>query len=250
MEQEEKTEKTRTFRWYLDKILMVPMGIIVLFGTLALLAAVDEDDMELMLFGTLILLLAGLLASPNIILYAIKDGRDWRSRSFKYKLEKSFENKIFGEDYFYMLNDSSPYHDKVIFGVVREAVLNFGALIILIALVLGGNIVTFLFGFPRDSYKAFVYVAAVLVFFVPALIYNLTRSICRIRVVRRREYFACHAVVSEVNNFEMKIRGENGVYKFNYCRCLGIRAKDVHNIKAILVFVPDEVYLIPVNQPY
>lgn len=252
MEEEQiKTKKPKTFKWYLDKILMVPVALLAIFGVLTMLAAMDTDDGDLILLGCLILLLVGLLASPNIILYAIKDSKDWRRKSFQYKLEESFEDRIFKEDFFYMLKDPSPYHDKLFSGVIREAILNFGGLFILIGLVLVGFISTFLNGFASDSYKAFAYILVVLVCVIPALIYNLTCSLCRIRAVRRREYFACHAVVSGIENFEMVITGVNGdEYRFNYCRCLGIRAKEIHNTKVILLFVPDEVYLIPVNQSY
>ena len=224
---------------------MVPIGLFVLFGALALLAAADEDDMELMLAGIAILFLTGLLMSPNIIMYAIKESKDWESRVFKDKKGKSFENKLYKESFFYKIEYPASYHDKIVSGVIRESVLNFGGLIILIAVVLGGYIITFLFGFSRDSHKAFAYITAILVFLIPAFTYNLSCSIYRIRTVLRREYFVCHAVVSEVDNFEMRITGENDIYKFNYCRCLGIRAKDVHDTKAILAFVPDEVYLFP-----
>lgn len=224
------------------------MGILVLLGALILFAAADMDDSELISLGSGILILVGFLMSPNIILYAIKDNKDWRSKAFKYKREESFEKKIYKEEIFHKLEDASPYHNKIVFGVVREAVLNFGALIILIALALIGLFNTFLFGSGRDSSKAFAYITAILVFLIPSFVYNLTCSIYRLRTVLRREYFACRTVVSEVYKFEISIMGKNNTYKFSYCRCLGIRAKDVCETNAVLVFVPDEVYLIPYNE--
>lgn len=239
-------KQPKTFKWYLDKVLMVPVGALALFGALALLAGKDEYDGELMLFGVGIMVFAGLLASPNIVLYGIKDSRDWKSKAFKDKKGRSFEEKLYKEPSFYKLKDPSPYHDKVSFGVTREAALNFGGLIILIAFLLIRPVIAFLFGLPRNSAKGFAVISAVLTCLIPSFVYNVTCSAYRIRAFRRREYFACHAVVKSVDNFEMCISGEYGSYEFQYCRCLGIREKDVRDTEAILVFVPGEVYLIPV----
>lgn len=89
----------------------------------------------------------------------------------------------------------------------------------------------------------------IVVFLIPIFSYNITCSVCRIRTVLRHEYSVYHAVVSKVDWVEMYITGETGnVYKFEYCRCLGVRAKEIHDTNVILAFVPDEVYLLPYYQ--
>lgn len=241
-------KQPKTFKWYLDKVLMVPVGAMALFGALSLLAGRDDEDAELMLFGVAIMVFAGLLASPNIVLYGIKDSRGWEKKAFEDKKGRSFEEKLYKETSFYRINDPSPYHEKVRFGVTREAVLNFGALFILIAYLLIRPVIAFLFGLPRSRAKGFALIAVVLTCLIPSFVYNVTCSVYRILAFRRREYFACHAVVKSVDNFEMCISGKYGVYEFKYCRCLGIREKDVHDTEAVLVFVPGEVYLIPVSE--
>lgn len=247
--QKKKEKYKKTFKWYLDKILMAIMGIFALMGVMALLSSADSDGTELMFSGIAILLLTGLLMSPNILLYAVKEGKDWESRVFKYKQGKSFRNKLYQEDFFRKVADPSPYHNKIVHGVIREAVWSLGGLIVLITYILFRNIISFLFGYSRRRSKAFVYISAIIIFLIPMFAYNVTCSIHRIRTVLRREYFVCHAVVSGVKCFNMRITGKKGdIYQFKYCRCLGVRERDVHDSKVILAFVPDEVYLLPDNE--
>lgn len=171
---------------------------------------------------------------------------DWQSRLFKDKLGKSFKGRLHKEDFFYKMEDPSRFHSKVVFGVIREAILNSGGLIILIPFIIIGNILTLMFGMHREQTKAGFYILVIVVFLIPIFAYNIACSICRIRTVLRREYIAYHAVVSKVDWFDMYITGEKGnTYEFSYCRCLGVRAKEIHNTNVILVFVPDEVYLLP-----
>lgn len=139
---------------------------------------------------------------------------------------RSFSRQLHNEDFFYEITYPSPYHSKILWGVIREAILNFGVLIIPIVYFIIRNVILFIFGMSRFEGKAVLFLLIIVVLLIPAFSYNLTCSICRIHTVLRREYGVYHAVVSKANGLDMYITGQNGkVYKFEYCRCLGIRAK-------------------------
>lgn len=247
MKQDQKEkENPKTFKWYLDKILMVAVAVFFITGLVIWIVATENDNMTMMFVGAAMIPGTGLFMAPNIVLTAIKDSKEWKSRTFKDRRGRSFSRQLHNEDFFYEITYPSPYHSKILWGVIREAILNFGVLIIPIVYFIIRNVILFIFGMSRFEGKAVLFLLIIVAILIPAFSYNLTCSICRIRTVLRREYGVYHAVVSKANGLDMYITGQNGkVYKFEYCRCLGIRAKKIHNTRVILVFVPDEVYLLP-----
>lgn len=245
---QEKEKKPRTFKWYLDKILMVLMALFILTGIVICLVAAENGNMKMMLIGVAMIPGTGLLATPNIVLYAIKDCRDWKDRSFKAGSRKSFRGQLQREDTFYEIKDSSPYHSKIVSGVIRNAILNFGVLFLFIVIAIIGGIYSFFEDMDSDRAQAFAFLLFIAVLLIPIFTYHITCSIYRIRTVLRHEYSIYYAVVSNVDGSDLYIDGAKGnVYEFKYCTCLGIRKKEIHNTKAILVIVPDEVYLLPYN---
>ena len=72
----------------------------------------------------------------------------------------------------------------------------------------------------------------------------------KIRVVKNHEYIAYHAIVPSVNNGRIGIYHKGKQFTYKYCTCVGIKEKEVKDTKAILVFVPDDVFLFPENEEY
>lgn len=243
--QKEK-ETPKTFKWYLDKILMVGIAVLVITAYVIWTVATEKDNMTLLYIAAAMIPGTGLLITPNIILSAIKDSRDWRGRLFRDRRGKYFQGQLLREDFFYGIKLPSSYHSKVLFGVIREAVLNSGVWIILIAYIIIRSIILPIFGMNRYPDRAFLFLLIILALLILIVSYNITCSIYRIRTVLRQEYSVYHAIVSKADWSDIYITGTKGkVYQFEHCRCLGIRAKKIKDTKAILVFVPDEVYLLP-----
>lgn len=247
-QKQEQQKKPRTFKWYLDKILMVLVAIFLLVGIVICAGAAEDGDTKLMLIGGAMIPGTGLLATPNIVLSAIKDSKVWKSRSFKAGYRKSFERQIHSEDTFNEIKDFAPYHSKILAGVIRNAILNFGVLILVFVIAIIGNIYSFLYDVDSDRAETFFVLLCVAVCLIPISSYGLTCSICRIRTVLRHEYSIYYAVVSNVDGSDLYIDGAKGnVYKLQNCTCLGIRKKEIHDTKVVLAIVPDEVYLLPYN---
>lgn len=245
---QEKEKKPRTFKWYLDKTLMVLVAIFLLTGIVICIGAAEDGNTKLMMVGAATIPGTGLLATPNIVLYALKDCKVWKSRAFRAGYRKSFERQIHSEDTFYEIKDSSPYHSKIVAGAIRNAILNFGVLLIFIVIAIAGGIYSFFYDMDSDSAEAFIFLFGIAVLLIPIFTYHITCSIYRICIVLRHEYSIYYAVVNDVDGSDLYIAGAKGnEYKLQNCTCLGIRKKEIHDTKVVLAIVPDEVYLIPYN---
>ena len=89
---------------------------------------------------------------------------------------------------------------------------------------------------------AMVFIAA---FGIPILAYYITNAACRLRVVKKHKYIAYHAVVKSVRSYKISINDNGRHYSYKYATCVGIREKNVHDTKAVLIFIPDDVLVFP-----
>lgn len=256
-----QTAKTEKTKWYLNKkVLWVTAPILFVTGISLIFYSSMDNNMVGLLIGIALIPSAGLLITPKIISSALNESRSWRDRVFRDGLLRDFKKDILKEKIFREAEDPSAYHEKIVGAVRKNTMKNIIALaVIVIAIVIGG---LFLFanGIDFDSpryrdvhtprqetevyVETFFLVIGAIIFLFPIFSYSLTCVLYRSYAARRGEYLVYRTVVRSVENSELLIWGKHS-YKFKYCTCIGIREKDVNNTKAILVFVPDEVYLIP-----
>ena len=233
-------EKPKTFNRYLNRILIAAVAAIVITGVVIMIVSAVQDNMTMMFVGIAMLPGASILATPNIVRYALKDNTDWESkfREKRYKLHKAGMLST--------VSDMSPYLKKLLWGVRREALWNFFKLMLGVFGILVIRIILIANDVGEANEVDFFIILGVLVFGIPISAYNIASSAYRIRTVKRRQYNAYRTEASGADGLHMWIMDKNdNIYTFDYCRCLGIRPKKVHGTKVILVFVPDEVYLIP-----
>ena len=86
---------------------------------------------------------------------------------------------------------------------------------------------------------------AKLIFGGPVLVYYMTCAIIRLRVLMRKEYEVYHGVVVGASFRELRL---NSTRHKTYGVVLGMRTKDVDHTLATIVFIPDEIYVIPDNE--
>lgn len=216
---------------------LIAAAVFAAAGVVICMVSAYRGNTAMMLAGLGMIPGTGIIITPYIVNDALKDIGDWKSKSDKKQLLR--------ESFIHQVKDPTPYHNKVLFGVIREGILNLGVLIIMIAFALIVQLTDLEYATGSDLLKPILIAFLIMIFLIPMLAYNITNLVYRIRTVLRREYYAYSAVVHIVDFRDMWITGKYGTYEFNYCVCLGIRAKNVNDTKAILVFLPDEVYLIP-----
>ena len=161
---------------------------------------------------------------------------------------------------FYKMKAPVSFERKIFFRVLRDQLLNIFTVIVVILLVLIGYLFKYstnlvikgdlLYAYfhtnsiRTEGYMFFgaVFLAA---FWIPIFAYYITNAIYKLRVVKRHEYIVYHAIVDKVDTFKIRIHNSGFHYKYDYCSCVGIKAKDVNKTKATLIFVPDDLLLFP-----
>ena len=83
---------------------------------------------------------------------------------------------------------------------------------------------------------------------IPIFAYYITNAVYKLRIVKRHEYIVYHAIVDKVDTLKLRINNSGMHYEYDYCSCVGIRAKNINKTKAILIFVPDDLLLFPDNE--
>ena len=201
----------------------------------------------------------GILTTPNVVLYALNDMKNWKDIFSK--------NGNLGNSkkpsQFYKMSAPVSFERKIFYRVLREQLLDISTVIVIILFFVIGYLLNhssvleikgdLLYSYSHtksirtEGYMFFgaVFLAA---FWIPIFAYYITNTVYKLRVVKRHEYIVYHAIVDKVDTFKIRINNSGFHYKYDYCSCVGIKAKDVNNTKAILIFVPDDLLLFPDNE--
>ncbi len=249
--------KKKTPKWYFDKQL-IPMFVVGITSALVLITTRYDDTVILyIIIGLAMFPLMGIIATPNAIRYALKDMEHWRKIFYKGgNLHKFKDSKDF-----YKIKSPLPYRKKIYFAVLRDQFLNVGVVIfIMILIVFGyiwvihtpdsvprGQLVTAVAYVKVRRAEGYLFFGMIFIatFAIPIIAYYITNAVYKLRTVRRREYIAYHAIVNRVDGYTIKINQDGRNYRYDYCSCVGIRAKNVNDTGATLIFIPDDVLLIP-----
>lgn len=169
------------------------------------------------------------LVSPNIIIHTVRKSKNWNRTNFGYMGYKRVE-------------DPDDYRMKLVWPVIREQLLNMCAVLGPVLLGLGFACVGIGSSVTRVADRAGLFFLGVIIFGGPVLAYYATCAIIRLRVVLRKEYAVYHGVVVGASFREVRLNSSRNKM---YGVVLGMRAKDVDHIPATIIFIPDEVYVIP-----
>ena len=254
-----RNKKKKTTMWYVDKIIAAFIPTLIM--TAIVLIGIDDlvnDKLSLAIVGFIMFPCIGILVTPNIIRYALNDMKNWKDIFYKNGNLHTFKDS----ENFYEVKPPVPFQRKLYFAVLKDQVLNLGTVVfLLIGFVLfamvsithesdadyKGRIIASIIHVKAE--RAVGPLAFIMLFFIvfgiPIMAYYITNTVYKLRVVRRHKYIAYHAIVKEVKTYKLLIRHNGRVYKYDYCTCVGIREKKVHDTKAILVFIPDDLFLFP-----
>ena len=256
----DRNKKEKNMKWYIDKLLVALTPVWMTVAMVLFSFHAEENETIYLAFSVIIFLIIGISTTPNIVLYALNDMKNWKS--IFYNTGNIANHKRVPD--FYMKDVPVTFEKKLYFAVVKEQLLNISTVVlcillfIIIALFNGvyesietpGNIfyaVMHTRSIRADGYFFFgaVFLAA---FWIPIFAYYITNALYKLRIVRRHEYIAYHAIVDKVDTFKLKINNSGVHYNYNYCSCVGIKSKKINKTKAILIFIPDDVLLFPDKQ--
>ena len=260
---EEKGKKAKTIKpvkWYIDKLLAGLVPVLVIAALVLIIMYSEEDNPVLYVTGFLIFPVLSIAISPNAALYSLKDLKDWKKIFYgKGNLGNFKDNKDF-----YSIKPPLPYERRIYWAVVKEQFLNVSTVLVIMFLISVITILRMMRGVPDgiapgNLIGAILYVRAkramgfrffvflfICVFGFPVFVWYVTNAISKLRIISKHEYIAYHAVVAHVNGYVMYINSDDGrKYKYEYCSLIGMKAKQVKDTPATLVFIPDDVLMFP-----
>ena len=250
-------EKKKTLKWHFDKQL-IPMYVVGITTALVLITTRYDDNEGLYLItGAALFPLMGITATPNIVRYALREMKDWKDAFYKrgnlYKSKDSTD--------FYRIRKPLPCEGRMCFTVVRNQLMILVGVILIMLLIVyayissrsvpdsvpAGDIAQAVIFVRRRRGQGplFFMMIFVVTFAIPIIAYCITYAVNKLRVIVRYEYIAYHVNVKKVDGSEVTIDRDGKVFHYKDCTLVGIRAKKVNNTGATLVFIPDDILLIP-----
>lgn len=253
----DKNKKEKNIKWYIDKFFVSLTPVLITIATVLFSFYLEDNEVGYLLFSIVLFLIIGILVTPNVVLYALNDMKNWKD--IFYKRGNLYKHKRV--DGFYMMQAPVSFERKIYFAVLKEQLLNLHT----VALIIIFTVISYLFasfyksiGVPGDLVYAIAHTKSVraegwgfflsiffAAFWIPIFAYYITNAVYKLRIVRRHEYIVYHAIVNKVDTFKIRINNKYVNYKYDYCTCVGIKAKNINNTKAILIFVPDDLILFP-----
>ena len=247
-------KKNRFTENYPDDVLIVFVFLAV--GAAVTLFALGDNDIEY-LIALAMFPAVGIISTPNAVRYALKDMAKWEKIFYgNGNLHRCKEDKNF-----YKVKTPVSFERKLYKAVFKNQVLDHVTVIALMLLIVNAGIVRMVYGKHQAApgligaivhvkiersagflFFALVFIAA---FGIPIMVYYFTNAACRLRVVKKHKYIAYHAIVKSVRSYKLTINGDGRHYSYKYATCVGIREKNVHDTKAILIFIPDDVLVFP-----
>ena len=253
----DRNKKEKNKKWYIDKILFALTPVWITIATVIFSFYSEEKQTIYLAFSIIIFLIIGILTTPNIVLYALNDMKNWKS--IFYNKGNISKHKIATD--FYRMHAPVAFEKKIYFAVLKEQLLNISTIVlcimlfIIIALFNGayestgtpGNVVYAIMHTRSIRAEGYFFFGAVFLaaFWIPIFAYYITNALYKLKIVRRHEYIAYHAIVDKVDTFKIIINNSGVHYKYDYCSCVGIKAKNINKTKAILIFIPDDLLLFP-----
>ena len=250
-------EKKKTLKWYFDKQL-IPMFVVGITSALVLITKRNDDNEGLYrVIGAAMFPLMGITATPNVVRYALREMKNWKDAFYKTgNLHKSKDSKDF-----YRVRKPLPCEGRMCFTVVRTQLMILVGVILIMLLIVyayissisvpdsvpAGDIAQAVIFVRRRRGQGplFFMMIFVVTFAIPIIAYCITYAVNKLRVIVRYEYIAYHVIVKKVEDSTVTVDRDGKVFHYKDCSCIGIQAKKINNTGATLVFIPDDVLLVP-----
>jgi hypothetical protein len=183
--------------------------------------------------------------------------KDWKDVFYKTgNLHKSKDSKDF-----YRIRKPLPCEGRMCFTVVRNQLMILVGVILIMLLIVyayissrsvpdsvpAGDIAQAVIFVRRRRGQGplFFMMIFVVTFAISIIAYCITYTAKKLRVILRHEYIAYHVIVKKVEDSTVTVDRDGKVFHYKDCSCVGIQAKKINNTGATLVFIPDDVLLIP-----
>jgi hypothetical protein len=234
------------------------MFVVGITSALVLITTRNDDNEGLYrVIGAAMFPLMGITATPNVVRYALREMKNWKDAFYKTgNLHKSKDSKDF-----YRVRKPLPCEGRMCFTVVRNQLMILVGVILIMLLIVyayissrsvpdsvpAGDIAQAVIFVRRRRGQGplFFMMIFVVTFAIPIIAYCITYAVNKLRVILRHEYIAYHVIVKKVEDSTVTVERDGKVFHYKDCSCVGIREKKINNTGATLVFIPDDVLLVP-----
>ena len=250
-------KKNRFTESYTEDVLFVLIFLAV--GAAVTLFALGENNNIDFLVALAIFPAVGIITTPNAVRYALKDMKKWEKIFYSNGNLHSCKE----DENFYKVKTPVSFERKLYWAVFKNQVLDHVVVISLMLLIVIRGIERIIYGSHKaapgligaivhvriERSTGFLFFAMIIIaaFCIPILAYYITNAACRLSVVRKHKYIAYHAIVKSVKSYKININDKGRHYSYKYATCVGIREKNVHDTRAVLIFIPDDVLVFPDN---
>ena len=253
-------ENDKPLKWYINSIL-ISLTLNSIITAVTIFTLQPGDGIINYIIGFCIFPFIGIITTPNIVKYAKKDTEKWKHIFYKNGNLESIKDS---KDY-YRVKTPVSFEKKILRAVYKEQFLNMlvviGFMLFIIYLSVHhmitdqsytNDVVTNIIHTRANRSFGFILFMMIifLAFGIPIIAFYITNALKKIKIVKNHEYIAYHAIVSSVTNNKITIFDGNKRFNYKYCTCVGIKEKDIHNTRATLIFVPDDLLLFPDNEKY
>ena len=253
----DRNKKEKNIKWYVDKFLLALTIVNITVAMVLFSFFCDENETIYLVFSIIIFLSIGILTTPNVVVYVLNDLKCWKNIISKNGNIASCK-KASG---FYKMSTPVAFERKIYSTVLKNQLLDISTVVLIIFFFIitalfhnsfeseemAGNIFYAIIHVKSVRSEGYLFFGAVFLaaFWIPIFSYYITNTIYKLRIVKRHEYIAYHAVVDKVDTFKIIIKNSGVHYEYNFCSCVGIKSKDVNHTKSTLIFIPDDILLFP-----
>ena len=220
--------------------------IVLAISSVELMALASKYNRDIDgVIAMLILPCIGIVITPKRVKNAINKIKEWEE-------SQRNNNKRRKDEADYKLRKSDAFAKQLYWVVFKHQFKNLflgiGVVIFLLLLAIhkfSGNTMPVGRFAERGALFALVTFIMIAIFGIPVFVVFMTTSICRLKLVKNKRFQAYHVIAKRADDKKLVIEGGVGAQQYEYPVCVGIRKKDVHDTKAVLVLLPDLVMIFP-----
>ena len=255
------SENVQPLKWYLNNFYIALIANLIVTSVVVLINGIENniDINYFVAFG--MFQITGIISTPKIVSFVKNDTKNWEN--ILYSNGNLHVNKNSKD--FYEVHAPVEFEKKLLRAVIIDQFLNIVVVIAVIVFIVficihymvkGHHYTNNLFynllviRFKRSFGIIFFLSVFFVIFIIPIMMFYISNAIKKIRVILKHEYIVYHAIVSSVKSNKIDINKDGIHYSYKYCNCVGIKSWKVKDTESILVFIPDDVFLFPVNEKY
>ena len=187
----------------------------------------------------------GILITPKRVKKLLRKLKEWEDTP-----DNLMKQKDYGD--FYRIQGPVAFERRLYLEVLKYRFLNVLAVVVGVLLI----ILIFIGGLSNDFlassrmggqgiFVALIELVCIAIFGIPTIVCFLVNTICYLKMVKKHKYRACHVVVKSISDKKVSIDYAGTIYRYEYPVCVGMRKKEVQDVKATVIFLPDMIMVFP-----